>query len=125
MNLSVIICTYNPDLTIFNKCLEAISIASAIKKPYEIIIIDNNSTNSFLKNPFVQSFIHKQSAKLICETKAGLTPARLRGIAEATGDLLIFIDDDNFIAENFFIKGLDVANKYQHTGCLLYTSRCV
>lgn len=116
MNLSVIICTYNPDETIFNKCLEAISVASVLKKPYEIIIIDNNSTNLFSKRPFVQEFIYKHSAKLICETKAGLTPARLRGITEATGDLLVFIDDDNFIAENFFIKGLDIAKKYQHTG---------
>ena len=116
MNLSVIICTYNPDETIFNKCLEAISVASVLKKPYEIIIIDNNSTNLFSKKTFVQEFIYKHSAKLICETKAGLTPARLRGITETSGDLLIFIDDDNFIAEDFFIKGLDVANKYQHTG---------
>ena len=35
---------------------------------------------------------------IFARTNSGLTPARLRGIAEAQGSLLVFIDDDNIPA---------------------------
>lgn len=114
--LSVIICTYNPAEHVFSKCLSAVSIAAGLQRPLEIIIVDNNSDNHFSQQQYFISFLKEQGAKLVCEKKQGLTNARLRGILEASGDILVFIDDDNIISSNFFIEVLNIATAYPHIG---------
>ncbi len=47
----------------------------------------------------------------IREEELGLTPARLRGIAEAKGDLLVFVDDDNVLRCDY----LEVASRISAT----------
>ena len=115
-SLSVIICTYNPVITIINQCLLAIKKASTLSKPQEIILIDNNSNNHFTEDNKFQLLVVELGIKLINEPKQGLTPARLRGIKEAKEDLLVFIDDDNFIEPNFFEKGLTISTSYPFIG---------
>ena len=39
--------------------------------------------------------------RIVREETLGLTPARLRGIRETTGDLLVFVDDDNVLDPDF------------------------
>lgn len=116
MNLSLIICTYNPDENIFSRCLDAIKKASVDYKPHEILIIDNNSVNRFSEQEYFNAFLNDCCARVVIETEQGLTPARLRGIREATGNILLFIDDDNFIAPNFFFQGMKTAVEYKHIG---------
>lgn len=111
ISFSVIVCTYNPNPVIFNRCLQAILYASVKTCPAEIIIVDNNSTEPVANQPYVKEWLGTaKNASVIVEKKQGLTPARLLGIKEATGELLIFIDDDNIIATDFFRKGADVAS---------------
>ena len=114
--LSIIICTYNPDENIFSKCLDAIKKASFEHIPHEILIVDNNSANKFGEQEYFKTFCNKCNARLINENEQGLTPARLRGIREATGDILVFIDDDNFIAPDFFKQGIKIGTDYEHIG---------
>ena len=40
-------------------------------------------------------------AHIVREDTLGLTPARLRGIRESKGDLLVFVDDDNVLDVDF------------------------
>src|SRR5262249_3055616 len=49
-------------------------------------------------------------ARHIREDELGLTPARLRGIAEARGDLLVFVDDDNVLDPDYLWTAI-------HIGC--------
>jgi glycosyltransferase involved in cell wall biosynthesis len=116
-SLSVIICTYNPNQVTFKRCLQAISQATKRKAILEIIIIDNNSNPSLDDEEFIRIFLQQTTnAKVVVEQKQGLTQARLRGIKESKGDLLIFIDDDNIIDENFFIAATEIATKYPFIG---------
>ena len=48
-------------------------------------------------------------ARLVREEELGLTPARLRGIRETTGDLLVFVDDDNLLDADFLETALRTA----------------
>jgi glycosyltransferase involved in cell wall biosynthesis len=46
------------------------------------------------------------SARIGREETLGLTPARLRGIRESKGDLLVFVDDDNVLDVDFLETAL-------------------
>lgn len=82
--------------------LESIARQTLDKSQYEIIIINNNSPDN--TDEVCEEF-HKKypdiQYKYFVETKQGLSHARNRGIAEANGWLLTFIDDDTYLDENF------------------------
>lgn len=101
VKLSVIICTYNPNEGVFNRCLISLMKAVKVQHPFEILIIDNNSPQPLQNADYIKDFLKECSARVIVEQQQGLTQARLRGIREAKGDLLVFIDDDNFIDESY------------------------
>jgi glycosyltransferase involved in cell wall biosynthesis len=48
----------------------------------------------------------------------GLTPARLCGIQESSGDFIVFVDDDNILAPDFLQEAKAVWNQYPHLGVL-------
>jgi len=115
MLISIIVCTYNPDPSIFRKCLTSVYRAVEKYTETELIIIDNNSTVPVSQGDFLKGF-DSSRARIIVEPIQGLTPARIRGIREAKGDLLVFVDDDNFIAHDFLIAGAEIANRYPFIG---------
>ena len=98
--ISAIISTYNREKYL-PKLFKSISKQDYLN--FEIIIIDNNSpgntkelTEKFIKNN------PKLKIKYFLETKQGLSFGRNRGIKEANGDFIIFLDDDAFISNNYF-----------------------
>lgn len=118
MKHSIIICTYNPKESVFNSCLEHIQTALEQYAPDELLIIDNNSLEPIRTKyeGLLNAFNNKLSVKVITETKQGLTNARLRGIQEADGDVLIYLDDDNFIQADYFYQVDQVSMKHPNIG---------
>src|SRR5262245_15080154 len=55
-------------------------------------------------------------ARHIPEEELGLTPARIRGIRESSGALLIFVDDDNVPASAYLERALRVSRSHSHIG---------
>jgi glycosyltransferase involved in cell wall biosynthesis len=115
MKLTVIICTYNPSPETFNTCILYVKQALANYPATEVIIIDNNSSTPVSKMDFVQQGMDGNWS-IVVEEEQGLTAARLRGIKEAKGDLLVYIDDDNFIQEDFLRKGIEIALQHPFIG---------
>lgn len=99
--ISIIICTYNREKYLYD-ALERIATNNFSKEKYEIVLIDNNSTDS---TPTLCRRFHEQYAdvafRYFVETKQGLSHARNRGIEEAQGDIVVFLDDDSFIAPDY------------------------
>lgn len=91
---SIIICTYNRARLLVQlfDALAAQQPAIGAGSNIEIIVIDNNGTDGTAS--VVASAVSKLPVRCIIESRQGLSHARNRGIAEATGDLLVFIDDD-------------------------------
>jgi glycosyltransferase involved in cell wall biosynthesis len=117
VKLSVIVCTYNPNDSIIAQCLDRIAIAAEHYKPLEVIIVDNNSSQPIAISSSIKKFHERVSAsRVVVEKKQGLTPARLRGISEAKGDLLVFIDDDNFISSDFFLNVAKISTLFPFVG---------
>ena len=96
--LSVIICTHNPRPDFLRRCLESLSRQTLARNRWELLAVDNccderlAGRNEILQGP---------PARLVREEKLGLTAARLRGIRESNGDVLIFVDDDNVLDADF------------------------
>lgn len=92
--LSIIICTYNRE-DLLPLTLQSLSLQSLDKSQYEVLVIDNNSTDR--TSTFCHQFIEQHPdlhLKYFLEKNQGLAFARNRGIKESSGKIIAFIDDD-------------------------------
>lgn len=96
---SIIICSYNR----FELLISTVeSILSVLKErlDLEILIIDNNSTD---QTPCLEKkYRSNKLIKYFRENEQGLSNARNRGLKEATGEILIYLDDDIELVDNYF-----------------------
>ncbi|HPH15918.1 MAG TPA: glycosyltransferase family A protein, partial [Bacteroidales bacterium] len=94
MKLSIIVSTYNRESYILD-ALMSLKDQSCNYGDYEVLIIDNNSTDTtpLLCMQFLQQKGELQ-AHYYKETMQGLSYARNRGIALANGEIIAFLDDD-------------------------------
>jgi len=101
--ISVAVCTYNR-ADVLPKCLESLANQSANKELFEVLIIDNNSTDETKK--LAEDFCKEhRNFSYIFEEKQGLSQARNRAIDEAKGTYLAYIDDDA-IADREWVKSI-------------------
>ena len=91
--LSVLIPSHNPRLPLLIQVLEALRQQTLAPEHWELLLIDNASDRPLLDDLLNW---HPQ-ARLVREAALGLTQARLRGIAEACGEVLVWVDDDNVL----------------------------
>ena len=86
--VSVIIPVYN-DVDRLTKCLKALSFQTYFKDCYEVIVVDNGSSENL---ETVQCIF--QDVLLLKEDRPGSYCARNRGIESAKGEILAFTDSD-------------------------------
>jgi len=96
MRISVIIPAYNSANTI-TQCLR--SLLTQTKKPDEIIVIDDGSTDKTAKE--VKKF---KSVKLLTQAHLGPGAARNLGAKKANGEILVFVDADMEFDKDFLIQ---------------------
>ena len=114
MRLSVIICTHNPRPDYLSRTLEALrSQTIPLTGWNELLLIDNGSDEPLAS--CVDLSWHP-SGRHIREEELGLTPARLRGIAEAKGDLLVLVDDDNVLQRDYLETASRISVTHPHLG---------
>ncbi|SPE20437.1 glycosyltransferase family 2 protein [Latilactobacillus sakei] len=102
MKLSVIIPVYNGEKYI-KDCLDSLVTQNKSDvKNFEIIIIDDGSTDNTqsVLNSYLQS--DERNIKKIYQTNQGVSIARNNGINQATGDYLFFVDIDDLVTKNWF-----------------------
>jgi glycosyltransferase involved in cell wall biosynthesis len=80
---------------------------------WELLLIDNASEEP-LANIWDLSW--HPGSRHVREEELGLTPARLRGIKEAEGEILVFVDDDNVLAPNFLERIETIAESHSYLG---------
>ena len=93
-HISLIICTYNRE-KFLPEALESIARQTLDPSRFELIIVDNRSTDNTAK--ISRQFIDNHPAtniKYCFEENKGLSFARNRGINEANASVISYIDDD-------------------------------
>ena len=98
--ISVIIPVYN-DSQRLQLCLTALEDQSYPKNSYEVIVIDNNSTDN------VKELVNNYSRVIYAfEKTKGSYAARNKGISQARGEVLPFTDSDCIPARTWLEEGI-------------------
>ena len=101
MFLSVIICTRNRADEIVN-CLPLIAAQAKNFSDVEVLVIDNGSTDHTKET--VERLAAGNPIRYVYEPVAGLCQARNRGAAESRGRVLVYIDDDVQIQDDWIAR---------------------
>ena len=111
--VSVILCTYNPRREYLQRVFNALHLQALPLEQWEFLLIDNAST-ARLSDSWDLSW--HPLGRHVREDKLGLTHARLRGIKESRGELLVFFDDDNVPAQDFLVQATEIVMRYPYLG---------
>jgi len=95
--LSIIVPVYNVEKYL-QKCLNNLLLQDIPKEEYEIIVVNDGSTDnsSAIADKYVAG---NQNIHLIIQENQGLGGARNTGIKHANGNYIMFVDSDDYIEE--------------------------
>jgi glycosyltransferase involved in cell wall biosynthesis len=110
---SVIICTHNPRKQYLDRALASLRLQTLPTDRWELILIDNAS-----KIPVAGmcDLLWHPNGRHVLEQKLGLSSARHRGIQESTGQLIVFVDDDNVLAPDYLEQSLRIERDCRFLG---------
>ena len=114
--VTFIITTYNR----YDYLIQAIQ--SILKQDYlnkEIIVVDDNSDKEISdKISIIEGITYIKNNKNL-----GASDSRKKGLKIANGEYVIFMDDDDFYTDKYFLsKCIDIFNKYQSKYNLVFVS---
>ena len=104
MKITVILCTYNRCESL-SKALESVAMSSLpAAVDWDVLVVDNNSRD--LTRMVVEEYCQRFPKRFsyIFEVQQGKSFALNRGVREATGDVLAFIDDDITVEPNWLFE---------------------
>jgi GT2 family glycosyltransferase len=103
MFISVVIPTYNR-LPILQKCLRALE-DQQLQPPvdrFEVVVVDDGSSDDTVRwlRDHASAFPH---VRLFCQEHGGPAQGRNRGVEEAHGEVIVFIDSDLVVTPSFLV----------------------
>jgi glycosyltransferase involved in cell wall biosynthesis len=110
----VLIATHNPHAGRLRAVLDALTAQKLATQQFEVLLIDNASDQVQ-----VHSLIGDITLPLtlLREPQLGLSHARRCGMRAAAGELLVLVDDDNVLDEDFLQQALQLALAHPQIGC--------
>lgn len=97
---SIVIPNYNKG-TLIKNCLDSIFNQTINKKEYEVIVVDDGSTDNSLE------YINEYDVILLKSNRLGAGGARNKGLDIARGEYIILLDSDDFFADNNVLTKLN------------------
>lgn len=109
MDVSVIIPTYKPE-GYLSECLTALDSQTLDHSRFEVLLLLNGPKDPYMSQ--IEGFI-KEHPNLSCRIAYckvnGVSYARNRGLDEAKGEYICFLDDDDLITDNYLEELLAIA----------------
>src|SRR5271165_3876469 len=104
MNISVILCTYNRCQSLL-LALESVALSQMLEHvDWQVLIVDNNSKDQ--TREVAEAFCRRDPShfRYVFESQQGKSFALNRGLREAPGEILAFIDDDITVEPNWLFE---------------------
>jgi len=98
--VSVVVTVYNAERTIA-QCLESIMKLEYLRDKLEIIVVDDGSTDNSL------NIVKEYRIKLIQKNHGGYPSAMNTGIKSAAGGIIVIIDSDIVVSNDWLVKVLE------------------
>src|SRR5262249_12334990 len=109
-----IICTHNPRPHYLRSVLNSLRRQTLPLKHWELLLVDNASQRPLTLDTPDLSW--HPCGRIIREDQLGLAVARLRGVREAAAEILLFVDDDNVLAQNYLEQALRIGHEWPMLG---------
>ncbi|MEW5805546.1 MAG: glycosyltransferase [Patescibacteria group bacterium] len=98
VKFSIIVPAYNEEKNVA-RCLDSLVNLDFDKNDYEVILVNNNSTDR--TKEIAETF---SGVKIIDEPKQGNVFALIKGCLQARGEILVFTDADTIVPKDWLIK---------------------
>lgn len=117
LGVSVIICCYN-GATRIPEVLHHLAnqVFHNQPIPWEVILVDNASTDNTREVALNSWKGDPEKFRVICENQPGLSHARMYGIANSRYEYLSFVDDDNWVENNWIEEVFDILHTNSNVG---------
>jgi glucosyl-dolichyl phosphate glucuronosyltransferase len=103
--ISVVVCTYNR-AKLLDCALRTLCAQTLARDAYEIIVVDNNSTD----HTATVAAAYPQ-VRYVMEPRQGVSHARNRGLQEARGAFIGYVDDECAIPEGWLVVANDIIQR--------------
>lgn len=116
LDISVVISTYNRAGSL-PRALDSLMDQDVDRGRYEIIVVDNNSTDDTRR--VIEGFMGRQpSVRYLFEPRQGVSYGRNTGIAAATAPIVGFTDDDVRVSRSWASTILTVLAEHPEAACV-------
>ena len=118
VDISVVICCHNSALLLPATLAHLGNQIVGPQLRWEIIIVDNSSTDGTADVASAWAATSRVPLRVVVETRLGLGYARARGIAESRGEIISFVDDDNWLSREWVQTAYDDMLEHPEAGAL-------
>lgn len=99
MTFSIVVPVYNAEKTL-RRCIDSVVKQKGLN--YELILVNDGSTDE--SGDICKAFTEKyQQVQYILKENGGVSSARNAGIEQARGEYILFLDSDDYFAEDYFL----------------------
>ena len=124
--LSVVICCYNSARRLPETLRHLAEQTTPRQLEWEIIIVDNASTDDTVAVAQDFAATHPQLAvRIVSEPQSGQMYARIRGMRSARGEIILFVDDDNWLSADYVALTAETMAAHHEIGALGGTSTAI
>ena len=112
---SVIIPVYNAERTL-KRCLD--SLLGQNREDVEIILINDGSSDG--SRAILEDYVSRfPNVRAVHQENAGVSAARNRGLDEAEGTYITFVDSDDYVSEDYF-RAMDEAGEREDSDLIVF-----
>ncbi|MBX3187596.1 MAG: glycosyltransferase family 2 protein [Labilithrix sp.] len=101
---SIVIATYNRRVPLAG-LLATLAKQTVPREDYEVIVVDDGSNDD--PTPTVYAYARALQVTVLRQTNSGVAVARTRGVECARGRIIVFLDDDMLVPEEFVAAHLE------------------
>jgi glycosyltransferase involved in cell wall biosynthesis len=117
VQLDVCLCTHHPRRDVLDLALRSLARQTTGPGAFRVIVVDNASTPPLGEDVLAPLRDARIEATLTREERPGLARARLHAIRRTGAPWMLFIDDDNELADGFVAEGLAFIASRRGVGC--------